>query len=163
MLPHKIISGGQTGADQAALRAARRLGIETGGWMPRGWRTEEGQRPEFRGRYGMQEHERSDYPSRTWRNVKIADGTLILGNVETSGCSLTLRVCEGLEKPVLIVPRSRDFDSAHREIRTWIHENKIAVLNVAGNREELNPGIGAWAEQLLMVALCDPLDADSST
>ena len=146
----KIISGGQTGADQAALRAARRLGIETGGWMPLGWRTQEGPRPEFGELYGMWEHPQPDYPARTRRNVEVSDGTLILGNVETPGCSLTLRTCIALHKPVLVVPRDQDPSTAKREIRAWIRDGKIALLNVAGNREELNPGIGDWAERLLV-------------
>ena len=43
----RVISGGQTGVDQAALRAAKAAGLETGGWMPLGWLTEECPRPEF--------------------------------------------------------------------------------------------------------------------
>lgn len=152
MRPKKIISGGQTGADQAGLRAAKLLGIDTGGWMPQGWRTQEGPRPEFRELYGSQEHERDDYPARTVRNIETSDATLILGDVTTPGCSLTLRTCQHLRKPVLVVPRDRDFESARRQIASWTAEIRIAVLNVAGNREILNPGIGAWSERLLIAA-----------
>jgi Circularly permutated YpsA SLOG family len=101
----------------------------------------------------MREHERPDYPARTRRNVEVADGTLILGSVETPGCSLTLRICIELEKTVLVIPRDHELGTAQSAIRGWLREEKIVTLNVAGNREELNPGIGAWAESLLMTAL----------
>ena len=51
----RIISGGQTGADQAGWRAARACGIPTGGAMPKGFLTEDGPRPEFAGLYGARE------------------------------------------------------------------------------------------------------------
>ena len=74
----KIISGGQIGADIAALRAAKRLGLETGGWMPKGFRTKDGDHPEYAQEYGMMETQTYDYPRRTKLNVIEADCTLRL-------------------------------------------------------------------------------------
>jgi predicted Rossmann-fold nucleotide-binding protein len=75
----KIISGGQSGADQAGWRAARPFGIPTGGAMPKGHMTEEGPRPEFAERYGAVELPTDDDTARTERNVRDSDGTIWFG------------------------------------------------------------------------------------
>ncbi len=154
-MPATIISGGQTGVDQAALRVAKTLGIATGGWMPKGWRTEQGPRPEFRDLYGMQEHARADYAARTQKNVEVSDATLLLGSTNSRGCRTTLMCCRARNKPFLAIPADENIAAAASEIRRWIGDRKIAVLNVAGNREETEPGIGAWAEAVLIRALGD--------
>ena len=64
----RIISGGQTGADQTGLAVAKRLGISTGGYMPKGWLTEDGPRPDLAATYGLEEATTSTYPERTERN-----------------------------------------------------------------------------------------------
>lgn len=157
MTLRKIISGGQTGADQAGLRAAKRLGLETGGWMPRGFKTEGPNRPEFAAEYGMRETESADYPPRTGMNVRDADATVIFtANPDSAGTQLTLRralaarkhvqmVDAGVTDPALIGMRAR-------EVYEWTEANYIAVLNVAGNRESSAPGIGAWVEEFLVRA-----------
>ena len=76
----RVISGGQTGADQAGLAAAKKLGISTGGYMPKGWRTERGPRPDFAAEYGLQEAATAAYPDRTEQNVIFSDGTVVFGN-----------------------------------------------------------------------------------
>ena len=73
----KIVSGGQTGVDQGALEAAVDLGVDWGGWVPKGWRAENGTVPEqFRAR--MQEHVSANYIVRTRQNVADSHATLIL-------------------------------------------------------------------------------------
>src|SRR5437762_161045 len=67
----RVVSGGQAGADQGDWRAARALGIPTGGFMPRGFMTEAGPRPEFRELYGAVEHPSPDYPSRRLDNLAL--------------------------------------------------------------------------------------------
>jgi predicted Rossmann-fold nucleotide-binding protein len=66
----KIISGGQTGADQAALDAAIELGIPHGGWIPKGRLTEAGPLPE---KYNLTEMPTKDYLKRTKQNVADSD------------------------------------------------------------------------------------------
>ena len=71
----KIISGGQTGVDRAALDLALEFGIPCGGWCPRGRRAEDGP---INTRYPLTETSSTDYGVKTKRNVKESDGTLIL-------------------------------------------------------------------------------------
>lgn len=105
MMLRKIISGGQTGADQGALMAAVELGLETGGWIPQGWRTEKG-REEWLSRMGLIQTPEFTYPKRTEHNVKAADATFLFGNAKSPGCKLTLNLCRDYGKPYLVVPWS---------------------------------------------------------
>src|SRR5437773_12578103 len=98
----KVISGGQTGVDRAALDAAQELGLDCGGWCPRGRRAEDGRIPD---RYPLRETASSDYPPRTAANVRDADATLVLtlGRGNSRGTALTRRLVEEQRKPVLEV------------------------------------------------------------
>jgi len=152
----KIISGGQTGADQAALRAAKADGTPTGGWAPKGWKTEAGPAP-WLADYGLQECPVAGYPTRTHWNIRDSHRTLIVGR-PSAGTNLTQRLCGpmyGTKRPWLWIPwpepvsynpidRARDF--------LWTPKGEV-ILNVAGNREEMNPGIGEFVELLLGEAL----------
>ena len=149
----KVISGAQTGADKAGLVAARSLGIETGGWMPAGFRTSEGSRPSYQYRYGMKVTKSSGYPDRTRKNVEESDGTVWFGNPKSAGGKLTLRTAKKLGKPVLKVSQDIRARDAGRELATWIRKKKIKTLNVAGNREETNLGIFAFTYSTMLVAL----------
>ncbi len=80
----KIISGGQTGADQAALDAAIKLGIPHGGWIPKGRSTENGKLPD---KYKLKEMPTKSYPNRTEQNVIDSDGTLIITHGKLTGGS----------------------------------------------------------------------------
>jgi hypothetical protein len=142
----RIISGGQTGVDRAALDAAIDLGLEHGGSCPKGRRAEDGR---IDRRYRLKETESTEYAVRTERNVVDSDGTLIICRGEpTGGTMLTLRLAERHVKPVLRVsPVERRAVAA---IRKWLIQNAIGVLNVAGPRESTSPGVGARARQLLI-------------
>lgn len=132
--PLKIISGGQTGADQGALIAARRLGIPTGGWMPRRFLTEVGPCPELRDVYRMQEHSSLKYPPRTRLNVLESDGTVWTGlaaDIDSRGKQATVREVVSLGKPFLDSPDAKT-------LRRWVVQYDIRVLNVAGPRESLD-------------------------
>src|SRR5262245_18082685 len=96
----RIISGGQTGADQGGLRAARRLDIPTGGWAPKGWLTEDGPAEELLRSFGLREYSKSGHSARTKANVLEADATVIFGK-DSSGSQLTARECERTGKPYL--------------------------------------------------------------
>ena len=141
----KVISGGQTGVDRGALKAAKAAGLLTGGWLPRGWAAEDGRHPEFQELYGLQEHELADYPARTRRNIEDADATLILaGKIHSPGTRLTVQICERLRKPFAV------FNPAAvtvQDVLRWLPD--VQVLNVAGNRESKSPGIEQWTEEFL--------------
>lgn len=152
-----VISGGQTGADEAGLRAATVLGYKTGGMMPHGWKTEAGPRPEFQTLYGMVESRFDGYEHRTRHNVRAADATLLFvrngidgGSSLTAACALAniklLQTCEWSHGGRIFIPMA-DF------IRAWILRERIKTLNVAGNRESKSPGIGAAVETFLLEAL----------
>lgn len=142
--PAKIISGGQTGADQGALFAARDLGIETGGTAPKGWRTEDGPAP-WLAEYGLVEAESSNYQGRTLTNVRESDASVLFGDIESSGSALTIGCCVATGKPYLCNP------DAHSLAR-WTHIGGWKVLNVAGNRESKNPGIAERVRAVLVEA-----------
>lgn len=142
----KIISGGQTGVDRGALDAAIALGIEHGGWCPRGRQAEDGRIPD---RYRLEETDSPDYPARTERNVLESDATLILYRGQLSGGTLlTLRLAEDHQRPCLAV--NLDSPVPPAEIRKWLKEHRAEVLNVAGPRESQSLGIGDSAREFML-------------
>jgi len=150
----KIISGGQTGADQGGLGAGVTLGLKTGGWAPKGWRTEDGPAP-WLAELGLRAHASRSYPPRTKLNVVHSDGTLIIGNPSSPGSRLTARLCKEEHRPVYtLVATGRSDVSRHvRAFRKWILSHDLQVLNVAGNRESSNPGITQATHDFLVEAL----------
>lgn len=151
----KIVSGGQTGVDRAALDVARELGLPTGGWCPRGRWSEAGPIDE---RYPLQETPSDDPAQRTEWNVRDADATLILARPPlTGGTALTADLARRMERPCLIVDPS-NADTAERA-RRWIAEHGVRVLNVAGPRESGEPGIHERAMEFLRMIL-DPKSLD---
>lgn len=149
-----IISGGQTGADQAGLRAAKAKRLATGGWAPRGFVTEVGPSPWLRTDYGLMEHETSaDYAPRTLANVQMANATVIFGK-RSRGSNLTERLCQQEKRNFCWIPYPSTVDRfSQAKFRLWISRVSPATLNVAGNRESVNPGIGAWVERFLLETL----------
>jgi predicted Rossmann-fold nucleotide-binding protein len=141
----KIVSGGQTGVDRAALDVALELGIPCGGWCPKGRKAEDGRIPD---RYPLNETASSSYPVRTEKNVKDSDGTLILtiGDI-SGGTALTLKAVRKFKKPYLIVDFSKTLNPV--SVVEWAKANKIRTLNVAGPRESKTPGIHDKAVQFL--------------
>jgi len=141
----KIISGGQTGADIAGLKFARNKGIPTGGSAPEGFMTEAGSNPELRDLYNLRELN-GNYMDRTIQNVMDADGTVIFAEEMTNGSRLTLDICIKEKKPYLLNPGREEF-------LTWILNNDIRILNIAGNRESVTPGIEQRVYNFLQNAL----------
>lgn len=143
--PSKIISGGQTGADQGGLHFALTNNIPTGGHMPKGFKTETGAEPDFEQIYGMQQINSCDYRIRTLINIKNSDGTLIFGDQHSSGSQLTKMLCNKQDKPVFAIkwPNPNQVNNVteiHSSLQ-WLNDNDVDVLNVAGNRESKNNGI----------------------
>ena len=152
----KIISGGQTGADRAGLDAARELGLEYGGSLPRGRTAEDGKlSPEYT---GMRETDSPGYRQRTFQNIRDADATLIFyqGNI-TGGTELTRRGTRWIGRPCLLVDLKRyDEDESVRIIRRWLKKICPEILNIAGSRESGAPGIYKKTYRILLRSLADP-------
>jgi len=144
----RVVSGGQTGVDRAALDVALDLGIPCGGWCPAGRLAEDGAIPE---RYLLRETESASYPERTERNVRDSDATLILYRARMrGGTALTARLARHHGRPCLALEiAAADPDAIGR----WLAEHGVRVLNVAGPRESESPGIHAEATALLRQVL----------
>ncbi|HEY2711490.1 MAG TPA: putative molybdenum carrier protein [Chthoniobacterales bacterium] len=130
----KIISGGQTGVDRAALDVARSLGIECGGWCPEGRLAEDGRISLF---YPLQEVVGGGYLERTERNVRESDGTVIIHAGELrGGTRATFDFCRTSAKPALIIDTNRSSAAkAVDDLHEFVRGNRPATLNVAGPRE----------------------------
>ena len=137
----RIVSGGQTGADQGALSACVQAGFPYGGWIPKGRRTEKGKVP---ARYRMRQHGSQHYPPRTEANVRDSDGTVIFTYGKPDGGSLlTIEFAKKHGKPWLAVDATRPHDEIVARVVRWIRRRLPdgAVLNVAGSRRSKAPGI----------------------
>jgi len=141
----KIVSGGQTGVDRAALDVALELGLPCGGWCPKDRKSEDGPIPD---RYPLTETVSAAYPERTRRNVVDSDGTLVLTEGPASGgTALTIELATRHRKPCLVVDLSAS--SQPTAVRAWADSHEVQILNVAGPRASENPGIYAWAVEFL--------------
>jgi hypothetical protein len=154
----RIISGGQTGADQGGLLAARELGIPSGGTAPKEWQTETGSDEQLLRSFGLSECSEPGYDARTRKNVLDADGTLLLGSFASGGSALTAQFAGEAGKPFFHVPfphaaAEKDLKIRIAEFREWLAHFHIHVLNVAGNRESQNPGLQKFTTQFLVSAL----------
>src|SRR5881227_4355964 len=129
----KIISGGQTGVDRAALDVALKNGIDCGGWCPAGRLDEVGRIPD---RYPVRELEHGGFTERTLQNVKDSDGTVIIYPGKLSGgTEQTVRFCIELQRPHQLIDASKiSAKEAAKLIADFVRETKIDILNVAGPR-----------------------------
>lgn len=142
----KIVSGGQTGVDRAALDAAIELDIPHGGWCPKGRIAEDGT---LIAKYLLDETETNDYTIRTKFNVRDSDGTLIiLRGVAEGGTAMTIEEALESEKPIFIYNLLEN--EPIEDIIEWIKSNHIKTLNIAGPRESKQPGIYTAAKKLLL-------------
>ena len=129
----KIISGGQTGVDRAALDAALKHGVECGGWCPAGRLDEFGRIPE---RYPLKELAQGSFAERTRQNVKDSDGSAIIFREELhGGTERTVRFSENEKRPYQLIDAAKvAAEDAAELVRNFVREEKIATLNVAGPR-----------------------------
>ncbi|MFA6038097.1 MAG: putative molybdenum carrier protein [Legionellales bacterium] len=157
----KIISGGQTGVDRAALDIAIDLSIPHGGWCPKDRLSETGPIPNH---YALQETASKDYSERTKLNIRDSDGTLVVVPTfplqVTDGTVLTLQELQEKNKPFFIVDISQGFDLD--QFNSWIKQNNIKILNVAGPRESQSPGMYEKSKELLPGLLVDALKKKNS-
>lgn len=150
----KIISGLNCGADISALRAAKRLGLETGGWIPKEFKTKEGQRPEYKNLYNAIETEGFDYKTRTWKNVENSHCTLrVAKDFNTPGEICTLNALRAFGTPYMDIPvtygHGEEFIpgivSFLKTIRKQWPERPVMTVNCAGNALK---SIEWWCEEL---------------
>lgn len=136
----KIFSGGQTGADQAALDAAIKYNFPHGGWIPKGRKTEDGRLPD---EYKLQEMSTDSYKERTEQNVIDSHGTVIISYGDlTGGSKLTEKLAEKHLKPCLYIDLyNTPAFMASSIINSWVILHKIKTLNVAGPRASKDPDI----------------------
>jgi len=144
----RIISGGQTGVDRAALDFAIKMDLPHGGWVPKGRMAEDGPIP---ARYNLKEMPSKNFPQRTERNVKKADGTLIFSHGKlTLGSDLTRKMALKHNKPCLHVDLNEiSIFEAAEQIIQWVLENRIEVLNITGSRASKDPKIYRAVHELL--------------
>ena len=144
----KIVSGGQTGVDRAALDTAIRFGIAHGGWIPRGRLTENGPLP---AKYRMTETSSANYLVRTEKNVVDSDATLIISRGPlTGGSAATREMAVQHDRPWLHIDlRQTDPLRAAADIRDWLANEQTEILNIAGPRASEDPDIYREAAHLL--------------
>ena len=128
----KIISGGQTGADRAALDWAIFRDIPHGGWCPKGRKAEDGKIPP---QYQFTETPSASYLQRTEWNVRDSDGTVIFTVAAelAGGSKRTADFAKKHCKPWLHLSKRGSYESASERLLTFIRENNIKILNVAGS------------------------------
>ena len=150
----KIISGGQTGVDRAALDVALKHGIACGGWCPAGRLDEFGRIPD---RYPLSELDHGGFTERTLQNVKDSDGTVIIYSGKLSGgTEQTVRFCRELEQPHQLIYASKvSIEDAARLITDVVRKDKIEILNVAGPRQSEWPEGYDYAYGALNLFLLD--------
>ncbi|MCZ7582722.1 MAG: putative molybdenum carrier protein [Deltaproteobacteria bacterium] len=142
----KIVSGGQTGVDRAALDAALDTGFPCGGWCPKGRRAEDGV---LDARYPLTETPVENYEQRTEWNARDADGTLILTRGEpTGGTAYTIDMARKHGKPWIVLdPAASD---APARAQAWLAEHAIQTLNVAGPRASKDADIYALSYKVVL-------------
>jgi predicted Rossmann-fold nucleotide-binding protein len=144
----KIISGGQTGVDRAALDVALNHGIECGGWCPAGRLDEFGRIPD---QYPVQELEEGGFAERTLRNVKDSDGTVVIyAGKLGGGTEQTVRFCVEQRRPHRLIDAPKtSAEGAAKLIADFVRNNSIEILNVAGPRQSEWAGGYDYASQAL--------------
>ena len=148
----KVISGGQTGVDRAALDVALRDRIDCGGWCPAGRLDEFGKIPDH---YPVQELQGGGFTERTLQNVKDSDGTIVIYSHELrGGTEQTVRFCVELQRPQQLIDASKvATEDAAKLIADFVRKNKIGILNIAGPRQSEWPEGYAYTSRALDIFL----------
>ncbi|MDF1860681.1 MAG: putative molybdenum carrier protein [Verrucomicrobiales bacterium] len=143
----KIVSGGQTGVDRAALEWALCTGMTCGGWCPAGRVAEDGPIDE---RFPLEETPGEGYSQRTEWNVRDSDGTVLLSLEPrlTGGTQLTKKFARKWNRPCLTLSRAETEDPGYA-LQKFVETNRIEILNVAGPRETTEADCGRFAAEVL--------------
>lgn len=149
-------SGGQSGADRAALDFARAVGIPYGGYCPKNRRSEDGSIPP---EYNLTETWSSDYRERTELNVQHSDGTVVFTDgplKKESGSFLTVKFCQKHHRPHLAVDLAlASPEDAAKFLKAFVRGEEIKILNVAGSRASQAPKIYDKVMQVLKLAFSE--------
>ena len=147
----KIISGGQTGADRAALDWAIANGVPHGGWCPLGRSAEDGV---LASQYDLKETPTARYVQRTEWNVRDSDATVIISlkPLLAGGSQKTLEFARKQKKPCLVLCRVSSPAEAAVRLERFLRENQVKVLHVAGPRASEEPTIGEFVNAVLDAA-----------
>ena len=167
-----ICSGGQDGADLGGLKMGVGVGLNTKGFMPKGWRTESGPHPEYEELYNMTEHSSPEYPPRTMANVDFSEATVAflwgrsVGTMKTIGYARTHKwvphtesLLSGGYRPVLVIT-TRKVEEAAQQLHLFLESTQARILNVAGHRESSQPGIQDFVEAALLLAIDIEMDKE---
>ena len=151
-LVRKLISGGQTGADRAALDWAIEHRLPHGGWCPRGRKAEDGPIDK---RYLLKETPSDDYAERTEWNVRDADGTVAFSikPMLAGGTFKTVRFAAAQGKPWVHICAANQGRQAAGLLRKFLQAHRIQVLNIAGPRASDEPEVGRFVRTVLSKAL----------
>ncbi len=146
----KVVSGGQTGADRAALDLALKRGIPHGGWCPKGRKAEDGA---IDARYQLTETPTDEYSQRTEWNVRDSDGTVIftLSSTLRGGSKQTAEFARQHKKPWIHLHPG--IKAPAKALDRFLSEQKIRILNVAGSRQSMEPDIAVFVEKMLTEAI----------
>lgn len=145
----RIVSGGQTGVDRAALDVALELGIACEGWCPAGRAAEDGPLPAH---YPLRETPSADAAERTAWNVRDSDATLVLSFGEPrGGTAFALEEASRLGRPALVL-RLGDVSNPGKA-QAWLARHGVERLHVAGPRESEEPSVGEAAARFLRALL----------
>ncbi len=155
MALERVISGGQTGVDRAALDVAMKIGIDCGGWVPKGRFAEDGPLDIS---YPVQEMQTRSRSARTEKNIMDSDGTLVIFNHKADGgTALTIVLADVNQRPLCEIDLgSTSMEEALQTSLAWIAANDIKVLNVAGPRKSKDPTIYETATAFLSLLFCMP-------
>ena len=144
----KIISGGQTGADRAALDWAIANDIPHGGWCPKGRLAEDGV---IDAKYNLRETPETEYIQRTEWNVRDSDATVIfsISPILTGGTLATEELATAHRKPCLHISEAQSISTNAEELQLFLVEHNVGILNVAGPRASNEPEIRAFVTDIL--------------
>ena len=144
----KIVSGGQTGVDRAALDFAIDHDHPHGGWCPHGRLADDGIIP---AKYHLRETDSPEYDERTVKNVLDSDATLIVARDKhlSGGTAFTHALALQHGRPVLVVCEPGGLSQGAVAFSRFLQQHRISTLNVAGPRESQAPGLGKFARSLL--------------
>lgn len=143
----RVISGGQTGADQAGLRAAKASGRQTGGFINHGFKTLDGPNPSL-AEYGLVELDSPYYATRTAKNVEESECTLRFAtDFNSAGEKCTLNAINKFNRAYMNINPNSPVPVAN--VLAWLTKEQISVVNVAGNSEQTSPGIGEFVEKYM--------------
>ena len=148
----KVISGAQTGADLGGLVAAKLHGIPTGGWIPKGFKTQQGPRPQYASIFNLREHSSESYKDRTWDNIADSDATIRFAcDFKSAGERCTLNGIKSYNKAYVDININRTNPIIRTVDVVAIREllDAIEIVNIAGNSHKTWAGMQFYVQTFL--------------